>query len=109
MTDAVRLVIHTYKYLEKYWNIPIFPEHARKQSKMLCWMGNRTITSGFALRPWLPFYAQHKDMWARAVGVDAVHLPSCTKLTTDVENIWPEGAVKLSHEESFKNFRSLYR
>ena len=55
MTDAVRLVIHTYKYLEKYWNIPIFPEHARKQSKMLCWMGNRTITSGFALRPWLPF------------------------------------------------------
>ena len=109
MTDAVRLVIHTYKYLEKYWNIPIFPEHARKQSKMLCWMGNRTITSGFALRPWLPFYAQHKDMWARAVGVDAVHLPSCTKLTTDVENIWPEGAVKLSHEELFKNFRSLYR
>ena len=70
---------------------------------------NRTITSGFALRPWLPFYAQHKDMWARAVGFDAVHLPSCTKLTTDVEIIWPEGAVKLSHKELFKNFRTLYR
>lgn len=109
MPEAVKLVQHTAKFLHTFWGIEVFPMDHKTTGRLVCWLGNRMIVSGFSCRPWLPFFSVHSNFLPKAITSDGIHLPEVPKVSTSISNDWPEGVPVISAEDITCNLRKLYK
>ena len=77
--------------------------------RLVCWLGNRMIVSGFSCRPWLPFFSVHSNFLPKAITSDGIHLPEVPKVSISISNDWPEGVPVISAEDITCNLRKLYK
>ena len=109
MQDAVKLFQHTVLFLDKFWGVQTMPKSVYKQAKMLFWLGNRTVVSGYATRPCLPHCDIHDKLLRNAVSETGIIIPHIPKVDAVAQISVPCDFPTLSSQEIFRNYKQLYK
>ena len=109
MSEAVKLLQHTVKFLHTFWGIEVFPMGRKTTGRLVCWLGNRSIVTGFCCRPRLPFFSIHSNCLTKAITPQGIHLPDVPEVSTAILNDWPENIPVISADEVTCNLRKLYK
>ena len=109
MSEAVKLLQHTVKFLHTFWGIEVFPMGRKTTGRLVCWLGNRSIVTGFCCRPRLPFFSIHSNCLTKTITPQGIHLPDVPEVSTTILNDWPENIPVISADEVTCNLRKLYK
>lgn len=109
MQKAVKLFQHTVLYLDKFRGVEAMPKSVFKQAKMLCWLGNKTVVSGYSTRPLLPYNDIHNKLVLAAFSESGITIPHIPKVERIAHCSWPCDFPNLDSQDLFRNYKQLYR